>query len=414
VYEPRTKLIKSTPTGGKEKRFTAGDFDVKNSYSLLRDIEGFSNNLNEFATRRRGPRFSKIYTNVEVVHEKYSARGSGDSPMIQAASQANFLEMRKPEITPEEGIAGYEGDPTQGPMCAIEAFPGLLLRSYFFVNDDGTIGQRSDPRKEGRGQINAFSDLYKSTIKIDKSASDCIRPQGFTGDSVSFADFLGNAPVNGYPMPFERGEAAKAKLAELAYAVCTLRLSKNAGAYLELVAKASTVGVMTDTQVVGGSSNTEEIVEQQRFVSQVYGSALPLQYWTKVIGNFDSVPHVDELAKLFLTGQYYGTFLSAAANLGRALKEKPAGEIQNAHRLYLTLLGGGAFKNKPEWIQSSIEEAYHMAMKSLSNAGVSHPKNLLVVIYVQFTRDGSLKGVEDKAALESEEGLMEISIFFQV
>jgi hypothetical protein len=309
---------------------------------------GVADRLNNFAATRRGRnRISRVIADMAYIHEELSSVGTGDSPMIQAASQANFLEMPNPHTTPDAGVGQYEFDDTQGPACAIEAYPGLLLRSHFILIPDGTFGQRADPQRQGDGQINGFRDLFKSTITIDPAVTECTRPADFTADKFAFADFFGNAPLNGYPWPKDDAGAGSRKLAHLAYAVCNASKSRRRQqAWNELFAKAGTVGVMVDTQVVGRPHNTDDIYRQKRFVSQVYVSALPLTYWAGA-GYGTEVPHIEDLAKLILTAQYYTTFLSALVNLDKALQKKTSpNDIKNAHKVYLTLVGGGAFGNE--------------------------------------------------------------------
>src|ERR1700704_6488949 len=42
-----------------------------------------------------------------------------EGALFQVASQFNLLEMTGPNVTPEHGVTGYAGDPTQGPACAM-------------------------------------------------------------------------------------------------------------------------------------------------------------------------------------------------------------------------------------------------------------------------------------------------------
>jgi hypothetical protein len=76
-------------------------------------------------------------------------------------------------------------------------------------------------------------------------------------------------------------------------------------------------------------------------VTQVYGSALPVAY----------SPHPAEqwaeFARLVLEASYEATFAAAALQAARG----------GANMLYLTLLGGGAFGNRAEWIFAAIHRA---------------------------------------------------------
>lgn len=46
--------------------------------------------------------------------------------------------MVSPNITPEDGIARYSGDATQGPACAIACAAGTIYRNYFMPLGDQT------------------------------------------------------------------------------------------------------------------------------------------------------------------------------------------------------------------------------------------------------------------------------------
>ena len=72
--------------------------------------------------------------------------------VFQVASQFNLLEMIGPSVTPEDGVARYEHDRTQGPACAIAAGAATIYRNYFAPVGDA-IGQTRDR------QIDGFADL---------------------------------------------------------------------------------------------------------------------------------------------------------------------------------------------------------------------------------------------------------------
>lgn len=52
--------------------------------------------------------------------------------LFQVASKSNLLEMVSQHVTPEHGVARYEGDPTQGPACAIAVSAGTIYRTTSF------------------------------------------------------------------------------------------------------------------------------------------------------------------------------------------------------------------------------------------------------------------------------------------
>ncbi|MCK5872826.1 MAG: hypothetical protein KAG26_08370, partial [Methylococcales bacterium] len=59
----------------------------------------------------------EIVADVQQLHTEHS----NIKAVFQVASQFNLLEMVSPNVTPEEGVDGYEHDGTQGPACAIAA-----------------------------------------------------------------------------------------------------------------------------------------------------------------------------------------------------------------------------------------------------------------------------------------------------
>lgn len=62
-------------------------------------------------------RVSAIASDAKQLHVKASSQGA----LFQVASQFNLLEMMHYSVSPEEGVARYEYDPTQGPACAVAA-----------------------------------------------------------------------------------------------------------------------------------------------------------------------------------------------------------------------------------------------------------------------------------------------------
>ncbi|MEZ6079722.1 MAG: hypothetical protein R3C56_29845 [Pirellulaceae bacterium] len=63
--------------------------------------------------------------------------------------------MVSPSVTPEQGIAIYEDDPTQGPACAIACGAGTIYRNYF-VELEEQLGQSVDK------QVDCLADVGKS------------------------------------------------------------------------------------------------------------------------------------------------------------------------------------------------------------------------------------------------------------
>jgi hypothetical protein len=214
--------------------------------------------------------------------------------VFQVASQFNLLEMVSPNVTPEEGVGIYEYDRTQGPACAIACGAGTIYRNYL-VEIDGQAGQTADR------QIDCLADISRAL------AND------------------GNPlwrMTNGYALPSREGlETVAAKL----FAMPESELE-------ELRSKLR-VGVQADAQVTLGDC--------EHRVTQVYCSALPVAY------SGHSTQLWRPFAQLILDAAYEATFCVAALNAVRA----------GNNRLYLTLLGGGAFGNDEQWIIGAIKRS---------------------------------------------------------
>jgi hypothetical protein len=220
--------------------------------------------------------------------------------LFQVASQFNLLEMVSPSVTPEDGVDIYEGDQTQGPACAIACGAGTIYRNYFVpVNDQ--VGQTAD------NQIDCFYDLG---VMLGNSDDKLWKMQ------------------NGYALPSASGLKAISQ-----------RLSDATESERDELRQALRIGLHWDPEVtIGGQSH---------LVSQAYCSALPVAYTS----------HPDTLwagfAQLVLEASYEATMCAAVLNAERT----------GSNKVYLTLLGGGAFGNRDEWIISAIRRAVNLVAK---------------------------------------------------
>ena len=232
----------------------------------------------------------EIVANVQGLHTDEANIGA----LFQVASQFNLLEMVSPNVTPEQGIDGYEYDLTQGPACAIAAGAGTIYRNYF-ANVNGEIGQTSN------NQI------------------DCLTEIGVA---------LGNKNNRLWEMKND-------------YVVASAEGLTAINAELELATESERdelrsllrIGVQWDTEVT--------LNDLKQTVTQVYCSALPVAYsqvpvqlWT-------------DFAKLILEATYEATICSAILNFQKTGNNK----------VYLTLIGGGVFGNEREWIVNAIERS---------------------------------------------------------
>jgi hypothetical protein len=214
--------------------------------------------------------------------------------LFQVASQFNLLEMVNPDVTPEDGIGIYEHDLTQGPACAIAAGAGTIYRNYF-ADVNGHTGQSAD------NQIDCLADIGAAL--------------GNTGQRLW-------EMKNGYALPSIEG------LREISQRLDAL--SENE---LDELRQLLRIGIQWNTQVT--------IRNSQHTVTQAYCSALPVAY-----SNHSSVLW-EPFARLVLEASYEATLCAAILN----------SLTTGNHRVFLTLLGGGAFGNKTGWIIDAIRRA---------------------------------------------------------
>lgn len=203
--------------------------------------------------------------------------------LFQVASQFNLLEMTSPNVTPEYGVGIYENDFTQGPACAVAAGAGTIYRNYF-VKVNGQIGQSAT------NQIDCLKDIGAALGNQDNRLWEM---------------------RNGYALPSRSG------LAEISNRLEALNEKE-----FDELRKLLRIGIQWHTQVT--------LNDCKHKVSQAYCSALPVAYsdrfsdlWTK-------------FAQLVLEASYEATICSAILNWRK----------NGNNKLFLTLLGGGAFGNK--------------------------------------------------------------------
>lgn len=213
--------------------------------------------------------------------------------LFQAASQFNLLEMVGPDITPERGIDIYEKDYTQGPACAIACGAGTIFRNYFVPLNNNQIGQTRS------NQIDCLEEIGKA----------------LNNEKLVLWEM-----INGYALANKEGLLNIAKQ--------ITELSSNE--YQELKEKLK-IGLQWDTEVT--------LNKNTQLVSQAYCSALPIAYL-----HFEANLWKD-FAKLILEATYEATFYAALQNFHKTQNNK----------LFLTLVGGGAFGNNLDWIFDAIK-----------------------------------------------------------
>src|SRR6185503_8384934 len=219
---------------------------------------------------------------------------SNAGSLFQVASQFNLLEMVSPDVTPEQGVGIYENDHTQGPACAIAAGAGTIYRNYF-APVNGQIGQSES------NQLDCLADIGRE---------------------------LGNSDSRLWQMRNGYALATQTGLIEISN-----RLRDSNENELDELRKLLRIGVQWNTQVTLKDANHR--------VSQAYCSALPVSY------SEHSSDLWKEFASLVLEASYEATICTAILNWLST----------GNNRVYLTLLGGGAFGNETSWITDSIKRA---------------------------------------------------------
>ena len=214
--------------------------------------------------------------------------------LFQVASQFNLLEMVSPSVTPESGVGIYQNDHTQGPTCAIACGAGTIYRNYF-ASVNGQTGQSAG------NQIDCLADIG---IELNNSGNRLWEMK------------------NGYALPTPEG------LIEISN-----RLGKSNETELDKYRQLLRIGIQWNTQVT--------MNESRHTVTQTYCSALPVAYTNH------SADLWEIFARLILEASYEATICTAILN----------SLYTGNNRVFLTLLGGGAFGNQDDWITDGIRRA---------------------------------------------------------
>lgn len=250
--------------------------------------------LEELRSRVSLEKFSEKIKISEVVGNviNFHRDPQNESAVFQAASQFNLLEMVGPHVTPEEGVDIYENDKTQGPACAISCGAGTVYRNYF-IPFNGKYGQTST------NQINCLQ-LIDEELENRNSRMWKIKNGYaiFTGEGLKQT----NAKISA--LSVQHREDLKGKLQ---------------------------VGIQWNTEVTLANAGHR--------VTQVYCAAIPVSYHYNIDTELWEV-----FSRMILEAAYEATFYAAVENLNSTGNNK----------LFLTLVGGGVYGNRSEWILDAI------------------------------------------------------------
>lgn len=220
--------------------------------------------------------------------------------LFQVASQFNLLEMTGPSVSPEDGVARYAYDQTQGPACAIAAGAATIYRNYCVPVED-RIGQTRDH------QLNALAHVGSTlAAKSDKSIDHFWSMQ------------------NGYALCTQAGLHTIDDLVQ-----------QGGHSLSDELRAALANGVHANVEITSGDRSPGQRL------SQAFCSALPIAY--------SPIPrrYWETFARLILEASYEATLLVA-------VEQSSTG---GSNTVLLTRVGGGAFGNADAWIDDAIMRA---------------------------------------------------------
>jgi hypothetical protein len=227
------------------RRMRCGRFEMPSLAELRVRLQG--------AGGASGAQLRELVADIRDIHRDPASAGA----LFQVASQFNMLEMVSPQVTPDQGVDGYEHDHTQGPTCAIACGAGTIYRNYFVPVGDA-IGQTATR------QLNGLADLL---VALEVAVE--VR--------------------NGYALPTSEQ---------------LLRLSERLGDLDEperdRLMGHLRIGLQWDTEVT--------IAETGHVVTQAYCSALPIAYTSHPAQSWEP------FARLVLDAAYEAAFAAAVSN----------------------------------------------------------------------------------------------------
>jgi len=278
------------------REFEAGTFTTPSLGELRRGIDHAG-----LRKRLPGPlRVTEVIGDVSALH----VQPENHLAAFQVASQFNCLEFVSTDMRPEDGVACYAYDMTQGPACATACGPATVVRNYFAFAGGGQSSQR---------QVENLADVE---------------------------ELLGNGTSQFFQVRSGYTLASDSSLGKLNPKLQSKELR-------EAVKESLRIGVHADTQVTGCSFGKVELPPDSRqLVTQVLCSACSVSY------SRASDLSWEPFASLVLEAAYEGTMMAAVQN---ALRHDCKG---GSRKLFLTALGGGVFGNDNRWIVAAMHRAF--------------------------------------------------------
>lgn len=227
--------------------------------------------------------------------------------LFQVASQFNLLEMPFPQVTPEQGVTGYQHDHTQGPACAMAVGAATIWRNHL-VPMAGGLGQTATRQLDGLAGMGA---ALSARLGLPVAALWQMR--------------------NGYALGTPQGLAAIGQL------LGTLSEDER-----QALRDTLAIGLHVQADV------TDQPPGARQRVSQAFCSAVPVSY-----SRLDPALW-QPLARLVLEAAYEATLRAACEAAARG--DSPI--------VLLTSLGGGAFGNDERWIDDAIDRALRLVAEA--------------------------------------------------
>jgi hypothetical protein len=203
--------------------------------------------------------------------------------------------MLIPSISPEKGITRYINDyGPQGPNCALATPAGTFYRNYLV---------KVNPNEAQRGQTH--NRQIHTLAALEKALGVELRRQ------------------NGYV--FVKSVEQFSQITDF--------IAKQTPEQRDALMGHLEVGIQWNT----------EVNDSQKYVQQVYASALHIDYYSQEI---KTLTLWSDFACLILDASYEATLLTTILNLAK----------NGCGRVYLISLGANAFGNKYTWIYEAIEK----------------------------------------------------------
>jgi hypothetical protein len=250
--------------------------------------------------------------------------------MFQVASQFNCLEFITPNEKPENGITKYQWDDTQGPACSIACAAATVYRNYFTPIIDKYYKIRHGQTNEK--QINNLEDVLK----------------------LLESDYI--TVTNGYTFSSEE------KLLSLNNKLKSdFNLRDN-------IVKNVRIGVHYNIGVTFDKLNRISYPQNASFIEHKNGQLVSQTFCSAISVAYSGLSKDlwEPFSILILQASYEATLWSAIMN------SKSGG----SNKVFLTMVGGGAYGNDRKWILDAIAYAVVVTSDYGLNIKICHYKSI--------------------------------------